>query len=237
MKTRCIIIDDEPLAVELLKSYVEKTPFLKLVGSFSSALSAMESINELSPDLIFLDIQMPEVNGITFAHSVPETTRIIFTTAFDQYAVEGYKLNAVDYLVKPISYNDFLRAAEKANMAQNAMYNQISPLGRTKHDPIWIKSESKYVQIEISNVSYIEGVKDYVNFHFANKARPILSLMRMKKIEKMLPDEFVRIHKSYIVNMNHINFIERGHVIVSGERLPMGNNYKEAFMKNIVVSN
>ncbi|MCH3923478.1 MAG: response regulator transcription factor [Bacteroidales bacterium] len=237
MKTKCIIIDDEPLAVELLKSYVEKTPFLKLIGSFSSAVSAMETINEMSPDLIFLDIQMPEVNGITFAHAIPDTTRIIFTTAFDQYAVEGYRLNAVDYLVKPISYNDFVRAAHKANMAQNAMYNIPSPLGMVRHEPIWVKSESKYVQIEVSNISYVEGVKDYVNLHFANKAKPVLSLMRMKKVEKILPEEFVRIHKSYIVNMNHVNLIERGYVICNGERLPIGNNYKESLMKHVHVSN
>jgi DNA-binding LytR/AlgR family response regulator len=106
-----------------------------------------------------------------------------------------------------------------------------------RHEPIWVKSESKYVQIEVSNISYVEGVKDYVNLHFANKAKPVLSLMRMKKVEKILPEEFVRIHKSYIVNMNHVNLIERGYVICNGERLPIGNNYKESLMKHVHVSN
>ena len=237
MKTRCIIVDDEPLAVELLQSYVEKTPFLKLVGTFTSALSLIGKINKLQPDLIYLDMHMPEIDGITFAHAIPSYCKVIFTTSFDKYAAQNYHFNVVDYLLKPISYNDFLVASEKVNLQQDMFYNQVSAQGRKKHDTIWIKSENKYVQIELSNLAYVEGLKDYVNFHFANGARPVLTLMRMKKVVTILPEEFVRIHKSYIVNMDHVNYMERGYVICAGQRLSMGLNYKESFMDKLDVVN
>lgn len=237
MKTRCVIVDDEKQTVELLQSYVEKTPFLKLVGTFTSAVSMINQIGELRPDLIYLNIQMPEIDGITFAHAVPSYCRVIFTTSFDKVPENKTGLNVADYLLKPIAYKDFLQASEKVNLQQDELYNQVSLQGKKRHDTIWVKSESKYVQIELSNLAYVEGVKDYVNFHFANGARPILTLMRMKKVERILPEEFVRVHKSYVVNMDHVNYIERGYVICGGRRLPLGLNFKESFMKRVEIAN
>ena len=158
---KCVIVDDEPLALDLLESYVKKTPFLELAGKYSSAVQAMKELADQQTDVIFLDIQMPELNGLEFSRMLPPETRIIFTTAFDQYAIDGYKVNSLDYLLKPISYPDFLQAANKALHQHDLMHR--SP--QDEIDSIFVKSEYKLVQIKLKNILYVEGLKDYIKIY------------------------------------------------------------------------
>lgn len=227
MKLKCAIVDDEPLALGLLESYVEKTPFLELTGKYSSAVQAMKELPEKQTDLLFLDIQMPELNGLEFSKMVDSRTRIIFTTAFEQYALDGYKVNALDYLLKPISYTDFLQAANKA-VRWFELLNQ-------PHDEItsiFVKSDYKLVQIELDNILYVEGLKDYVKIYEEGNQRPILSLMSMKAMEELLPaSRFMRVHRSYIVQKSKIRIIDRGRIIFGKTRIPVSESYKAAFQE------
>lgn len=220
----CAIVDDEPLAADLLESYVMKTPFLKLEGKYSNAIDAMAGLRTQPVDLLMLDIQMPELSGLEFAKVIPHSTRIIFTTAFNQYAIEGYKVNALDYLLKPISYIDFLNSATRAEAIINA-----SSLDAISHsDSFFVKSDYKLVRIFYDDILYIEGLKDYVKIYLESSQRPVLSLTSMHAIESHLPTEkFQRIHRSYIVNMNKIKILERGHIIFGEKRLPISDSYKE----------
>ena len=179
---KCIVVDDEPLALDLLESYVRKTPFLELAGKYSSAVQAMKELANQQVDLIFLDIQMPELNGLEFSRMLPPETCIIFTTAFDQYAINGYKVNAIDYLLKPISYPDFLQAANKALHQHELMHR--TP--QDEIDSIFVKSEYKLVQIELRKILYVEGLKDYIKIYEEDNPKPVLSLMSMKAMEYLL---------------------------------------------------
>lgn len=227
MKLKCAIVDDEPLALGLLESYVEKTPFLELTGKYSSAVQAMKELPEKQTDLLFLDIQMPELNGLEFSKMVDSRTRIIFTTAFEQYALDGYKVNALDYLLKPISYTDFLQAANKA-VRWFELLNQ-------PHDEItsiFVKSDYKLVQIELDNILYVEGLKDYVKIYEEGNQRPILSLMSMKAMEELLPaSRFMRVHRSYIVQKSKIRIIDRGRIIFGKTSISVSESYKAAFQE------
>ncbi|AXV49815.1 LytR/AlgR family response regulator transcription factor [Prevotella denticola] len=224
MTLNCIIIDDEPLAAELLASYARKTLFLNLIGVFNSAVEGIKVIRENRVDLIFLDIQMPELSGLEFAKILPKETKIIFTTAFSQYAVDGYKANAVDYLMKPVSYDDFLAGANRAlewfrsvRQSENASDDRF----------IFVKSEYKLVKIMFDNILYIEGLKDYVKIYLTDGRDPVMSLMNMKKIEESLPKpEFMRIHRSYIVHMRKIEGIDRFRVVIGNAILPISDSYK-----------
>lgn len=224
MTLNCIIIDDEPLAADLLASYAKKTLFLNLIGVFNSAVEGVKAIRENKVDLIFLDIQMPELSGLEFAKILPKETKIIFTTAFSQYAIDGYKANAIDYLMKPISYDDFLDASNRAldwfqttHQAENASTDRF----------IFVKSEYKLVKIMFDDILYIEGVKDYVKIYLNNDHKPIMTLMNMKKIEESLPKpEFMRIHRSYIVHMKKIDGIDRFRVVIGDAVLPISDSYK-----------
>ena len=193
MTINCAIIDDEPLAAGLLESYVKKTPYLNLTGTYNSAITAMRDLRDNPVPLLFLDIQMPELSGVEFAKILPKDTKIIFTTAFPQYALEGYKVNALDYLLKPISYEDFLRATEKAQ----DWYNMIQKHETYNDDRImFIKSEYKLLRINLDDILYVEGLKDYVRICLKNGEK-IMSLMSMKKLEDYLPSpEFLRTHRS-----------------------------------------
>jgi DNA-binding LytR/AlgR family response regulator len=220
----CAIVDDEPLAADLLESYVMKTPFLKLEGKYSNAIDAMAGLRTQPVDLLMLDIQMPELSGLEFAKVIPHSTRIIFTTAFNQYAIEGYKVNALDYLLKPISYIDFLNSATRAE----AIINASSLDAISQSDSFFVKSDYKLVRIFYDDILYIEGLKDYVKIYLESSQRPVLSLTSMHAIESHLPTEkFQRIHRSYIVNMNKIKILERGHIIFGEKRLPISDSYKE----------
>ena len=224
MTLNCIIIDDEPLAADLLASYAKKTLFLNLIGVLNSAVEGIKVIRENRVDLIFLDIQMPELSGLEFARILPKETKIIFTTAFSQYAVDGYKANAIDYLMKPVSYDDFLAGANRAlewfrsvRQSENASDDRF----------IFVKSEYKLVKIMFDDILYIEGLKDYVKIYLTDGRDPVMSLMNMKKIEESLPKpEFMRIHRSYIVHMRKIEGIDRFRVVIGNAILPISDSYK-----------
>jgi DNA-binding LytR/AlgR family response regulator len=224
MTINCAIIDDEPLAAGLLESYVAKTPYLNLTGTYNSAITAMRDLRDNPVPLLFLDIQMPELSGVEFAKILPKDTKIIFTTAFPQYALEGYKVNALDYLLKPISYEDFLRATEKAQ----DWYNMIQKRETYNDDRImFIKSEYKLLRVNLDDILYVEGLKDYVRICLKNGEK-IMSLMSMKKLEDYLPrPEFLRTHRSYIVHMPEVRSIDRFRIVFGDMFIPISDNYKE----------
>ena len=228
MKLSCAIIDDEPLAVELMESYVRKTPFLELQGSFGSVVAAFGMLRDRPVDLLFCDIQMPRLNGVEFSRMLPADTRVIFTTAFSRYAVEGFRVNAVDYLLKPISYADFLAAAQKALEWFELKRRAGAPADDLRS--IFVKTEYRLRQIELERILYIEGLKDYVKIHVEDEPHPVLSLMSLKSLEEQLPaDRFIRVHRSYIVQPAKIRTIERNSIVFGRERIPISENYRQAF--------
>lgn len=286
----CIVVDDEPLAVRLMESYVAKTPFLSLKGSFTSGTAAYSFLQDNPVDLLFCDIQMPNLSGMDLSRMLPERTRIIFTTAFSEYAVEGFKVRALDYLLKPISYEDFLSAAMKAKeyleliddkslrqaqlpsglvtepgvstlvtepavrcgspntevtepavrrdsptteVTEPAVSTSVTEpaevTGQRKIKSIFVKTEYRLLQIDLDKITYIEGLKDYVKIHLNDGSTPVLSLMRLKNIEDTLPNEdFVRVHKSFIVRLAAIEAIERNHILIGPSRIPIGDTYQTA---------
>lgn len=232
MTLRCVIIDDEPLALELLKSYVAKTPFLELAGEYSSAVAAMKGISsEDKIDIMFLDIQMPELNGLEFSSMVSPDTRIIFTTAFGQYAIDSYKVNALDYLLKPISYSDFIQSVNKAvHWFEIKNKSDEANVPSSDNDYIYVKSDYKLLQIPIDKILYIEGLKDYIKIHLEGEGRPILSLNSMKTMEEKLPsNKFIRVHRSFIVQKQKIKIIDRGRIVFGKEYIPISESYKQEF--------
>lgn len=227
MNLKCAIVDDEPLALSLMESYVNKTPFLSLEGKYSSAVQAMKELPDKQIDLLFLDIQMPELNGLEYSKMVMPTTRIIFTTAFEQYAIDGYKVNALDYLLKPISYIDFLQAANKA-----VQWFELSQQPKEEIQSVFVKSDYKLVQIELKKILYIEGLKDYIKIYEEDVAKPILSLMSMKAMEDLLPSSrFMRVHRSYIVQKDKIRIIDRGRIVFGKNYIPISDSYKQSFQE------
>lgn len=231
---RCCIIDDEPLAQVLIKSYVAQTPFLELVDTFSSASMAVKTIIEDKIDLVFLDIQMSELNGIEFAKVIPSDCKIVFITAFEQYALDGFKANALDYLLKPVNYSEFIGAAKKAlnwfEMVESSKQHKDS------EEYIIVKSEYKLIQIAVSNILYIEGLKDYVKIYLEDSNSSIMSLMSLKTLEASLPqDRFMRVHRSFIVQTSKIKVIERNRIVFGKQYIPISDTYKDAF--NEYVSN
>ena len=224
MILNCAIVDDEPLALSLLESYVNKTPFLNLTGKYSSAMQAMKELPDMKVNLLFLDIQMPELNGLEFSRMVDPQTRIVFTTAFGQYAIDVYRVNALDYLLKPISYPDFLQAANKALQWFDLVQKP------EEKESIYVKSDYKLVQIELKKILYIEGLKDYIKIYLEDSPKPILSLMSMKSMEELLPaNRFMRVHRSYIVQKEKIRIIDRGRIVFDKTYIPISDSYKQAF--------
>ncbi len=234
MILNCWIVDDEPLALSLLESYVQKTSFLKLTGKYSNALSAMKHLAGERVDLLFLDIQMPDVNGMEFARIIGDHTRIIFTTAFSEYALEGYKVSALDYLLKPFSFADFLVAAKKAlNWFEMTDKKQG---GETAQENlgIFVKSDYKLLHVLYDDILYIEGLKDYVKIYTESQPKPILSLISLKTLEEDLPTErFMRVHRSYIIHKNKISSINKRRIIIGEKQIPMGDTYRKQFMSII----
>ena len=218
------IIDDEPLAAGLLESYVNKTPYLDLKGTYNSAVTAMRDLRENPVQLLLLDIQMPELSGIEFAKILPKDTRIIFTTAFPQYAVEGYKVNALDYLLKPISYDDFLKSTDKAL----EWFSVIQRQDAYRRDRfMFVKTDYKLQRVNLDDILFIEGLKDYVRFYLKNGER-VMSLMSMKKLEEYLPKpEFLRTHRSYIVHMTETPLVDRFRIVFGENYIPVSENYKD----------
>jgi two-component system, LytTR family, response regulator LytT len=236
----CIAVDDEPLALGLVCAFVEQTPFLKLVGRYSSAIEALKGIHGTAVDLIFLDIQMPDLNGLELARILDHdrtrpAPRVVFTTAYNQYAIEGYKVDALDYLLKPFGYDEFLRAATKARTyAERITEPSPAPLPLPVQEPeeeyLFIKVEYQLVRIALKDILYLEGLKDYVKVHVQGHPKPILTLNSLKALEEKLPARrFMRIHRSYIVSLEQIKALTRNSVQISNVTLTVSDQYKDAF--------
>lgn len=228
MIIRCIALDDEPLALKQLGSFIEKTPYLELLASCNSAFKAMEVLNDQQVDLIFADIQMPDLNGLDFSKTLDKNIKVVFTTAYAEYALEGFKVDALDYLLKPYGYEEFLKSANKAK-AFFDLKEKSETTVEQKNDFLFVKSEYKLVKIKLSDIRYIEGLKDYVKI-YTQEPKPILSLLTMKSLEEKLPtNTFMRVHRSYIVNLNSITTIERGNILFGDLRIAVSEKYKEGF--------
>jgi len=230
MNLRCFAIDDEPAALKQMCSYVEQTPFLELLGGFKNAVAALEKIHELQPDLLFVDINMPGLNGLDFARSLQRPCMVIFTTAYEQYALEGFRVDALDYLLKPISYPAFLKAANKALKLHTADNKSPTETLTGNDEGLFVKSDYRVVRIRFNEIKYIEGMSEYVNIHLTDN-KPIMTLLSIKALEEKLPpQQFMRVHRSYIVNLNSINIIERNRIVFDKNvYIPISKQYREAF--------
>ena len=230
MMLKCLAIDDEPLARKKMAAYIEKTPFLELVGTCESALEALGILQNQEIDLLFLDINMPDFNGMDFAKSLDKAPGIIFTTAYSEYAIEGYKVDAIDYLLKPIDYPDFLKAASKAQQQLVKTTSPISEELSLKEDFLFIKSEHKIIKINLQDITYMESMREYVRIHLNNRS-PVMTLISMKKLEESIPsDIFMRVHRSFIVNLRSITTIERNRIVFDEKTyIPVSEQYREAF--------
>ena len=243
MTLSCIIVDDEPLAVKLLESFVSKTPDLTLLASFTDSVEAINAVKEQKPNLLFLDIQMPDLNGMELAHMIPSETRVIFTTAFKEYAFESYEVRALDFLLKPIRYNKFLAAIDKAKewftvyslqftddysaassadkegLASQPTVN-CKPSTVNNNTTIFLKVDGEYRQIAISDIIYVSGMKDYVMFYLESERRPLVTHLTMKAVEDMLPpQQFMRVHRSFIVCLDKIRKVDRNDCIYIGDEI------------------
>ncbi|WP_233145437.1 LytR/AlgR family response regulator transcription factor [Labilibacter marinus] len=233
MIIKCVAIDDEPLALKQISSYIERTPSLELVAALSSATSAYEVLDNNEVDLLFVDINMPELSGMDFAKSLKQNIGIIFTTAYSEYALDGFKVNAIDYILKPIGYDNFITAVDKAKQRLSQENKSTEEL-KGNNDYLFIKSEYKIIRVELKNITYIEGMREYVRIHLSNQ-KPVITLLSFKKLMEKLPhNSFMRVHRSYIVNLKKITTIERMRIIFNEDvRIPVSEQYKEAFQKYI----
>lgn len=214
----CMIVDDEPLAVRLLESYVEKTPDLQLLASYTDSITAINAIKKQKPDLLFLDIQMPNIDGMELAHSLPKQTRVVFTTAFKEYAFESYEVNALDFLLKPIRYNKFLGSIEKAIKWFDTQQTAVQP--KQQPNTIFVRVDGEWRNISIDQITYVNGMKDYVMFYLDGEKKPLVSHLTMKAVEDMLPtDKFLRIHRSYIVAVDKIQKVDRNDCVYIGDEI------------------
>lgn len=230
MKLSCLIIDDEPLAQKLIEGYVEQTPFLECAGVCSSAIEALSVLDQRKVDVLFLDIQMPEMSGLEFSQHVPRDTRIIFTTAFAHYALEGYKVNALDYLLKPFGYSDFYTAVCRAK----EWFETHLPVSSGKNsDYIFVRCEYKLLRIDLKDILYFEGLKDYIKIWLRDQPKPLLTLMRLKALESELdPARFMRVHRSFTVSLDDIRAVERGALLMSnGTYITVADQYKSRFQE------
>lgn len=249
----CAIIDDEPLAVKLLESYAQKTSFLNLVATYGSAVEAMYALQTSPVDILFLDIQMPDLTGLDFSRMIPSSIHVVFTTAFREFAIDGYKVGAIDYLLKPIAYTDFLSAAQRVlTVVDRQAAEEVVCKPKTVTDNLpaeddnteavlpvedgmfFVKSDYKYVRVSCQDILYIEGLKDYVKMHLASSQRAVVSLVSMRTLENTLPStSFLRIHRSYIVNMKRVSMVDRNSVAIADFVLPISDSYKDAVQKYV----
>jgi DNA-binding LytR/AlgR family response regulator len=219
----CIVIDDEPLAIELLKKYIAKIYFLELKGAFTDPFEAKKLLESTPVDMLFLDIQMPDINGIEFSKIITKEIAVIFTSAFSEYAVEGFNVDAIDYLLKPIEYDRFLKSVYKAKEYIDYINNQEIQEGY-----IFVKSDYQMVKINLKDILYIEGLDDYIKIHLPQK--PVLTLMTLKTIsQKLPPREFMRVHRSYIVPVSKIENVSKSKIKIAGREIPIGVSYSESF--------
>ncbi|MCR9013456.1 LytR/AlgR family response regulator transcription factor [Aquiflexum gelatinilyticum] len=239
MTIKCIAVDDEPLALDMVSKFIEQTSFLSLQSKFDNAIQALGYVNQNEVDLIFLDIQMPDLSGMELARILDGKTnskkpKIIFTTAYNQFAVEGYKVDALDYLLKPFSYEEFLKAATKAyQFFENQKKNTVTKVEIEKQaDYIFLKVEYQLVKVMLKDITYIEAYKDYVKVHLKDKPNPVLSLTSMKSMEDLLPaDTFMRVHRSFIINLDHIDSVSRNVIHIGNAQIVVSENYKDSFME------
>jgi DNA-binding LytR/AlgR family response regulator len=224
-------IDDEPLALQQIVTYIKKVPFLELAAQCQSALEARQFLEQDTVDAIFCDINMPDLNGMDFIKSLVTPPMVVFTTAYAEYAVEGFKVNAVDYLLKPFGLQDFQRAA---NRLKDRSLPPTPPQKEesTSDDSIFLKTEYRIVKVSISNIRYVEAMSEYLKVHVEGESRPIITLLSMKKMEERLPDYFMRIHRSYIVNLKMIQEVNKNRIIMDKDTfLPIGDMYKDTFQQ------
>jgi two-component system LytT family response regulator len=225
-------IDDEPLALAQITGYITKTPFLELVAAQSNAFDAMNILRETEEtiDLLFVDINMPDMNGLDFVHSLRYSPLVIFTTAYAEYALDGFQADALDYLLKPVGYADFLRSAEKAYRQYKLLMNEKTPLSGSGMESLFVKSEYKMIQIDIPSITHIESRSEYLRI-YTDTASPVMTLGSLKSIEEKLPSgRFMRVHRSYIVNLQKIVAIERNHILLNNRiQIPIGEQYGETF--------
>lgn len=231
MKIRCIAVDDEPIALRQIGNYIEKTPFLELVSLCNNAFDALEVINNQEVDLVFADISMPDLSGIDFVKSLQKKMHVIFTTAYSEYAIDGFRVDAVDYLLKPVGYKDFLKAVNKA---RDLRIKSIPDDQTEKNsmDHIFVKSGYKLVRIELSDIKYVESMHEYVRIHLVND-KPVMTLGSMKSIEELLPgDKFLRVHRSFLVNTDRIKVVERNRIVFDNNvYIPVSDQYKARFQE------
>ena len=225
----CIAIDDEPLALELLEDNIAQVPYLNLVGKCSNAIDALKLLKEINVDLVFLDIQMPGLTGLQFIQSLTVKPMFILVTAYEKFALEGFNLNVVDYLVKPVSLERFFRACNKAQELYELKKGNVSTGGRnTADDFFFINVDYSLVKVMYSNIMWIEGLKDYIKIYLKDNAKPIVARLSLKSLEDELPPSFLRIHKSYIISKNFISSVKKSSVLLDNKtELPVGENYKD----------
>lgn len=228
---RCIAIDDEPLALDVLEDFISKVPFLKLFKTCQSAVEAIEVLHQENIQLIFLDIQMPQISGVQFLKSLEQRPKVIFTTAYSDYALEGFNLDAVDYLLKPFTFERFLKAVNKAYQQINMQLVAGDQPNPAVKDYMFVKSGYDIIKVQYKQIRYIEGLKDYVKIHTDEKI--VVSLMSMKTLADDLPAHFIRVHRSFIVNFERITLVQKRKVFIQKVEIPIGEVYRDAFLEKL----
>lgn len=227
---KCIVVDDEPIALEGISEYVNRTPFLELTGQCKNGFEAIEHISKGLVDLVFLDINMPDLTGIEMVNSIPQPPMIIFTTAYPDYALKGFELNAVDYILKPISYEKFLLASQKAYKQYSLHQAQNEP---NESDSIYVKVDKKLLKIEVSDIIYAEGLKDYIRIH-TSKSKHIAYLSLNKLMDSLSMKEFIQVHKSFIISISAISAIEGNFIQIGDDFIPIGRTYRSELFERVV---
>ena len=225
---RCIAIDDEPLALQQIAAYINKVPFLELAAQCHSALEARQFLSDERVDAIFCDINMPDLNGMDFVKSLAVPPLVVFTTAYSEYAIEGFKVNAVVYLLKPFGMQDFMRAANR--LQERLSVSTPAATATESDDTLFLKTDYRIVKVSILSIRYVEAMSEYLKVWIEGEAKPIITLLSMKKMEERLPNNFMRVHRSYIINLDKIQEVNKNRVIMDADTyLPIGDLYKEAF--------
>lgn len=233
MPLKTLIIDDEPIALEKLKSYVEKIPSLQLCGSCGNGLEAIEFLSANDVDLIITDINMPDLNGLDFVRTLSRTPLVIFTTAYPQYAVDSYKVSAVDYLLKPYGFIEFSKAVSKAvDLFSSRSQQQPAQEKKDEAGSLFVKTDYRYIRVSLADIRYIKGYGEYLQIYVSGKTAPLVTLSSFASIRERLTDNFLQIHRSYIINMNQVELIERNRVVMDAETyIPVGDSYKAVFLQ------